>query len=1395
MNVKKLKQAALLLFILCLYGSSFAFQTDFRYLQPRDGLNDGEVNDIVQDQDGLMWFATWSGIFSYDGYDLKQYRPELGNPTSLPDKKIKSLFVDDDNRLWIVTSKYLCRYVKATDSFVTYGFENGPASGMTILGLVQTDNNLVIHVVDGLYILPFNNINNPEIKAKRISLYQSHHLASNYYSSVISMKNRLILAANNFQQQNSVVYQGFLTMEEKDTIIEIQKMAELPYQTRVINYSEQQNRIYIGTQKGMYIYSTEQNKLLQKRLFANNDIRQIVYASNNHLYVSAIDPELLYIDLHTGKTDKYVSNPYQYGSLLNNKIHALFEDFSGNLWIGHQGQGISILNLNQKEFHTFRHDPFNKNSITSNKVMCFSGTDKEIFIGLRTGGLNYMKKDFNKSEEPVFRYVNLKGATNSYFSDGVWDIEKQNENLLWVGSDVGLLMLYKINNKWILKHYSDHDILNRTIRKVFVDNNNNVWCAAFDEGLIFIPNPGENDNKIFYQYTSDITDDESITDNTVLTIDIDSRGRFWIGTSYGLNLLKSKYQNIDLSGKNKPKLKFQRYIAIKKDSNYLNNNEINCIYENYDGKMWIATQGGGINILDTEKEKFTHITQNDGLPSNDVLGILPDKSGNLWISTTKGLINYNQHRDDPKMITYKAPDGIQGDIFMINSYYKAMDGELFFGGDNGFTRFYPEDIKPNTIKPKTIFTELRFGKTSVEIGDTLRGQQILHTHINETDAIVLPFRHKTFSIGVSPLHYQYPRGNKVMYKLVGYDQKWNTTPGFYDGIYYSNLPSGKYTLKVKSVSSDNQVASDIKTLHIEILRPWYGTWYMIIIFVSVALLLISGLFFMIVNRQRLMYNQEIDKLTIENSESKMAFLTNIAHGLKTPLSLVIAPIDDLVNNYREIKPEWKNHLLLVQRNANYLLKLINQIVDFRKLHAGKLKLYIQKTDIVKIIKDVVTNFKSFENSQHVKLFLEIPFDSFIISIDAQKIEEVLYNLISNAFKHTPKKHQITVSMRTVHPVVNGEESKKLKITVFNEGPVVDAKDKTKIFERFYKVDEKLEGAGIGLSFSKSLIELHEGSIEVESIPGKGMAFHVFLPFVDYNEEEKIDEYHNDIVYETEHLNSAVPAFNENPENVVLKDEKQLKIVLVEDNEELRGFLKNVLSKNYACYEASNGQKGIDLTRKIIPDIVISDIIMPEKDGYQLCREVKNSGKTCHIPVILLTAKNTQEQIISGYEVGADAYVTKPFDLNIISSQISRLIKNRELIRKKYQDQNFMIEVTDKNISKDDEFIMNFRNALEKNIADPNYNVKSLAKTLNVSSTQLYRKIKALTGYSPVEFIRIVKLQKSYELLLQRNNSVKEVCYISGFNNISYFIKCFRDHFGITPASLKEKGSVVNENAG
>jgi CheY-like chemotaxis protein/AraC-like DNA-binding protein len=513
----------------------------------------------------------------------------------------------------------------------------------------------------------------------------------------------------------------------------------------------------------------------------------------------------------------------------------------------------------------------------------------------------------------------------------------------------------------------------------------------------------------------------------------------------------------------------------------------------------------------------------------------------------------------------------------------------------------------------------------------------------------------------------------------------------------------------------------------------------------------------------------------------MRFLTNIAHELRTPLSLVIAPIEDMKKNYTSIDGKWKEYLDLIYRNSNYLMTLINQIIDFRKLNSGKLQLVLQATDVVLLVKEVVSNFKGLESRRKTNLQVEVPNASVMINIDRQKMEEVIYNLLSNAFKHTSEYHLIKVSLKIISGEVAGEEKEQLRITVFNEGKDISDEHKEKIFERFYKVNENIEGAGIGLSFSKSLVELHHGTISVESVIGVGVAFHVYLPadglqviYADADQEK------------TEIITEDEPVVFQDVNDFVMND-KELTIVVVEDNTDLRIFLRNTLSEDYHCFEAEDGKEGYELINRVLPDIVISDVVMPKMDGYELCEKVKENGKTCHIPIILLTANNTSDHIVSGYDKGADAYVTKPFDMSIIRAQISRLIKNRELIREKYMTQNFMVEVTHSNFSKDDEFIAKLRKLLEENLSESDFNVKKLSEDLNISTTHLYRKLKALTGLSPIEFLRTFKLQKACEMLSNSNHSIKEIGYGLGFNNLSYFVKCFREQFGVTPSVYRQKG--------
>jgi len=1018
--------------------------------------------------------------------------------------------------------------------------------------------------------------------------------------------------------------------------------------------------------------------------------------------------------------------------------------------------------------------------------VCCHRTDDQHLHLLRQGGINITAKKKVNEKEPDFRVISYEQQPASISSfNHVWDIARESDSIFWVASNGGLVKLEKTSNGWIYGRRGVAPLYQGIVRKVLIDKNKNIWCGTASEGLLFFPSLRNNPQGKYFNFPYQAGNVEGISDKTVISMLIDSKNRFWVGTNNGLNQLEIPYNQLDLSGKVKPQVKFRHYIAKKPDRKFLNANEINCIFENSDGNIWLATQGGGINILNPDSATFKHLTAEDGLPGNDIQGILDDSTGKKWISTNNGLVSVDLNNQLKPFIFYNQSDGIQGGTFKVNSWYKGVDGEMFFGGDNGFTRFYPEEISTNTIAPRIGITNLRIANQIIKIGDTISNGNIMVKALDELDYIELPYQKNSFSIGVGVHHFQYPAGNRIRYMLEGFNDRWITLSAATNPyIYFSKVPDGRYKLHISALSADNIEVANERVIQIRILPPWYKTWYMNTLFLLSIIAMIGGAIFMVVRKQRISFEKRIDAIALENNENKMKFLTNIAHELRTPLSLVVAPIEDMMQNYTTIDPTWKDHITLIHRNSNYLLTLINQIIDFRKLHAGKLQVNLQTIDVASLIKNVAGNFKGLEHRRKANLQVQVPEKIVLIKIDRQKIEEVLYNLLSNAFKHTNENQSIIVSLEIdEHGGVNN--NKQVKITVFNEGKDISDVDKVKIFERFYKVNEEVEGAGIGLSFSKSLIEMHQGTITVESVIGRGVAFHVFLP------QEEIRVLNIDTPFPQENISEV----KSNTEELIPDHDtsgKVLTVVLVEDNVDLRKYLINSLSIAYNCYEAEDGREGYELITKIIPDIVISDVIMPKMDGYELCEKIKENSKTCHIPIILLTANNAPNHIISGYSKGADAYITKPFDMSIIKAQIYRLIKNRELIREKYLTHNFMVEVSTSNMSRDDEFIVNLRTLLENNLSESDFNVKKLSTDLNISTTHLYRKLKTLTGLSPVEFIRMFKLQKACELLANSNLSIKEIGYSLGFNNLSYFVKCFREQFNVTPSAYRHNGIPESE---
>lgn len=1357
---------------------------DFRYLRTSEGMYNGEINAVAQDKSGKMWFATWAGITSYNGYDFQFFKPELGNPLSLPDKKVNSIFIDSKDNIWVSTLSGISVFRQSDQTFHTVLLEGLEKVKYYVFRICESKGHVIFHTNAGIFLLQNASDDLAHCRAKRLFLFEGTAKSQAYVHYMDTYQDKLLLTSNADSYNPTRLVLSELEINDRDTLIRIQNIIISKENIQTSVYSDKEHKIYLGTQAGMFELALETNRLGESTFFNAINIERLCLTSNQKLFASSPGPTLHFIDLVSKQTGTYLPDPMKTGSLLDDFITSLFADYSGNLWVGHQGQGLSILNLNQKEFHTFRRDPSNPKSMSGNIVMCFNGTKSELFVGLRQSGINLFSKNLEKNQKEGFQLITYKGQPKSTSGfDRIWDIARESDSIFWVGSDGGLAKLQKTRNGWVYGTVGENPVYtNGTVRKVMVDKSGNIWFGTGNSGLFFLPALRKNPAGKYFQYAPNPDDPKSLSDGVIISMLLDRKNHFWIGTNNGLHLVTKSYSELDLSGNTKPDIQFKRYFADSPKKNYLNANEINCIYEDSDGKLWIATQGGGINILDTSSDNFSQLTTETGLPGNDVLGILPGKGSVKWISTNKGIVAVDLKNESKPFVYFNPSDGIQGSTFKVNSWFQSADGEMFFGGDNGFTRFYPEEIKFNPIPPRIGLTNLRiynYGNTLVQVGDTISRNNIMQTSLNSLDHLILPYSKNSFSIGVGVQHFQFPEGNKIKYKLDGYIDRWITVPATSSNVYFTELPDGSYTLHISALSADNVEAETQRTLSITILPPWYKTWYFRFALFILFLALVSYAIQYMNGRQRLAFQKKLDAVTFESNENKMRFLTNIAHELRTPLSLVIAPIEDMMQNYTEIDKKWKNHLTLIYRNSNYLLTLINQIIDFRKLNAGKLQLNLQPTDIVFLVDEVVSNFKGLESRRKTKLQTELPKQSLWVEIDRQKIEEVLYNLLSNAFKHTGESGTIDVSLTFTAKSGEGT-SDQIRISVFNEGKDISDEDKIKIFERFYKVSEKVDGAGIGLSFSKSLVEMHHGNILVESVAGRGVVFHVDLPF-DTVQYAPPAEIRNTI----EQPDTAVKDDTGQSEPVIKARENTL--VIVEDNLDLRTFLKNALSEIYICHEAGDGKEGYELISKIIPDIVISDVVMPRMDGYEMCKKIKDNGKTCHIPVILLTANNATDHVIAGYETGADAYVTKPFDMSIIKAQISRLIRNRELIREKYLTQNFMVEVSNSSLSKDDEFIVKLRQMLESNLSETDFNVARLSSDMNISTTHLYRKLKALTGLSPVEFIRVFKLQKACELLNNTNYSIKEIGYGLGFNNLSYFVKCFREQFGVTPSSFRQKG--------
>lgn len=1081
---------------------------------------------------------------------------------------------------------------------------------------------------------------------------------------------------------------------------------------------------------------------VKKRFIKQRD-RGNVSVSNNTFNWRFETNKLIQRNLLTGEVDIYkpeLNNPF---SLNDSQINCLYLDDNENLWIATQNGGVNHANLKIKPFVNYLKDKDGKPFVDPVVRVICKDKQNRLWIGSEGSGVTVIERT---PAGNVYSYIGRENFPNAEIRSLLCD----KSGNIWIGTKGGLFQ-YNIQTRKLTQIKG----VEINVFSLFQDYTGLIWIGTFDGLYTFDP----ANNRLGH-----LNPETTSGGKEIRTIIKDRSQNLWIGTE-DKGLTKMERKGI----KGKEKYEIKRYIHNDENPNSLANDHVYSVVEDGNGQIWVATNGG-ISVLNESNAKIRNITTANGLPDNSIMGVLFDGNKSIWASHKKGLTRINSTTFE--MQSFNMHDGLQGLEFCQSSCYRdPATGELYFGGTNGLNSFFPDKIHINNVKPKVVFTKLTVANQIIEPETKINNRLVLGKSIFCTKELTLTWWDKTFSLEFSALHYANPLGNKYKYRLVGYDKEWIQVDASRRTVWYSNLPSGKYRFEVFASNSDGVWSDNPAVLEITILPPWWLTWWAIGFYIIVGFLIVLFVIKYIASKLELKKNEEIH-------QAKLKFFTEISHEFRTPLTLIIDPLEKIISGQLTMDTI-RQYSVVMQRNAKHLLALINQLLDFRKLESSQLTLKIQKTDFVNFTKALASSFNVLAQQRNIRFEVVSEIDSCELGFDSSKINMVLSNLISNAFKFTPDGGEIIVKIEKASKSSDG-----VIIRVSDSGKGIPKDDQTKIFDMFYQSDKNTTSwqasSGIGLALTKELVLLHKGTITVQSEVGKGTSFTVFLP-----------------------VNENVTAMSQDEENIVdltysVETEENLQdnistdlplLLVVDDNADIRNYIEMNLSSSYRVVKAPDGSKGLDKAIEIIPDIIISDVMMPEMDGLELCRRLKLDERTSHIPIILLTAKQSDESKVEGYETGADAYLTKPFSSVVLQAQVQNLLEQRQRLRELFK-KGTDIEIKKIAINAADEAFLNkVVERIHENLEDEQFNINALAELLNMSRSQFYRKIKALTNQSLLDFVTTIRMNKALEYLLSGQYNISETASKVGYSMHSNFSRTFTRHFGVSPSkyidSIKE----------
>ena len=1350
--MSKLKKIVIYLFFLCL-GMHSAFsetpeQITFSYISINEGLSQSTVFSIDQDKRGNMWFATYDGVNKYDGYAFTVYQHNEDDPNSIANDISRIVKTDSQGRVWIGTRDGLSRYDEEKDIFQNFFYEKN-GKHLQVNGIEEiSPEQLLISTPEGLIMFDIK-------ESKFIDDSFSTAMHKTIASTLYRQGDQIYIGTS-----TDGLYTYSITQKTFEKVIPI-------LGTKQIQAILQQSptRIWVATEgAGLFLINPKTKEIKNylhspsnPKSISSNYIRSLAMDSQNRLWIGTFNDLNIYHE-GTDSFASYSSNPVENGSLSQRSVRSIFMDSQGGMWLGTYFGGLNYYHPIRNRFKNIRNIPY-KNSLSDNVVSCIvEDKDKNLWIGTNDGGLNLYNPITQRFTSYTLQEDESARGIGSNNIKAVYVDEKK--SLVYIGTHAGGLSILHRNGGQVESfNQRNSQLVNENVYAILPDGEGNLWLGTLSALVHFNP------EKRSFTTIEKEKDGTPVVLKQITTLFRDSHKRLWIGGEEGISVYQQEGLEIQKA-------------AILPASN-VTKLFTNCIYEASNGVIWIGTREGFYCLNEKDKQIKRYNTTN-GLPNNVVYGILEDSFGRLWLSTNRGISCFNPETE--KFRNFTESDGLQSNQFNTSSYCRTSAGQMYFGGINGITTFRPELLLDNPYTPPVVITKLQLFNKVVRPDDETG---ILTKNISETESITLKSWQTAFSIEFVVSNYISGQHNTFAYKLEGYDKEWYYLTDSRT-VSYSNLPQGTYQFLVKAANSDGKWNPIPTALEIIVLPVWYKTWWALLIFFATFVGFITFVFRFFWMRKSMEAQLEIERRDKEHQEEinqmKMRFFINISHELRTPLTLILTPLQEIIN---KISDRWtRNQLEYIQRNANRLLHLVNQLMDYRRAELGVFELKAKKGNAHQLIQDNFLFYDKLARHKKITYTLHSELEDKEVLFDANYLELIVNNLLSNAFKYTESGQSITVTLK--------EENGWLLLQVSDTGIGIPINKQGKIFERFYQIESEHVGSGIGLSLVQRLIELHHGRIELDSEENKGSTFSVYLPQDlsvykpselasndELNEEEQVYSTNSKAMYfiDTEKVEN---------ESVESGDKKRGTILIVEDNNEIRRYLSNGLADLFNTLEAGNGEEALEKLKDNEVDVIVTDVMMPVMNGIKLCKNVKQNIRTCHIPVIILSAKTDIKDQMEGLQMGADDYIPKPFSLAILTTKIQNMMRTRRRMLEKYAKS---LEVEPEKITfnaMDEALLKRAMAIVEKNMDNIEFSTDEFAREMNMSRSNLHLKLKAITGESTIDFIRKIRFNEAAKLLKDGRYTVAEVSTMVGFNTPSYFATSFKKYFGCLPTEYIKK---------